>query len=647
MCHLKGYLLLFCLFFLFTFSAKGQYTLRGSATQDNCNCYTLTKTENNQAGSVFNNQQYDLTKPFDFWFNVYLGCSDFGGADGIVFMLQANNTSVGRNGSGMGFADVAPSIGIALDTYQNTVIGDNYNDLNDPAYDHISIQVNGVVRHGTDLAGPVQASASSDNIEDCAWHTLRISWDPASQFLRTYFDGVLRLETQTDLVKDIFRNNPVVYWGFSAATGGLNNLQKFCTALNPDFTTNLTNDAACIGSTVSFINQSVSFAPIASYYWDLGDGTITTTANIQNHLYQQPGNYEVKLALKGLDGCTSDTLKKIITIASKPHADFSISDACFGDNPRIITQSTNTGVSTQWFANGSEVVTENGLPILNTLEAGSYTLRTTVTSDYGCGVDEASKNFMVKAVPVVTTGITNVCVNSPVQFYAQQVNANTEIKQWRWRFGDGAQSNLQNPIYTYTKGGNYNTQLWAVAENGCSSDTVTNSITVIQAFAFAGNDTIVLNNVPFTLQGSGEGSIKWSPSTGLSRDDILAPTGLLTNDQVYELQVTTPEGCIAKDTVRIEVFKGSVIYVPTAFTPNGNGLNDQLLPRYVGIKKLNYFTIYNRWGQVVFNTTDTRKGWDGTLNGKAVATGAYVWMLHAEDIASKVYRMKGTFTLIR
>jgi gliding motility-associated-like protein len=293
------------------------------------------------------------------------------------------------------------------------------------------------------------------------------------------------------------------------------------------------------------------------------------------------------------------------------------------------------------------VATENGLPTLNNLKTGTYTLQTIITSDYGCGTDEDSKSFTLKEVPEVNATMNNVCVNTPLQFTGVQIDENTEIKQWRWRFGDGSQSNLQNPIYTYTKGGNYNTQLWAVASNGCISDTVSNPVTVVQAFAFAGNDTIVLNNVPFQLQGSGEGSIKWSPSTGLNRDDILAPTGLLTNDQVYELQVTTPEGCVAKDTVRIEVFKGSVIYVPTAFTPNGNGLNDKLQPRYVGIKKLSYFTIYNRWGQVIFTTTDTRKSWDGTLKGKAVSTGSYVWMLKAEDIAGKVYQMKGTFTLIR
>ncbi len=646
MYQLKKTAFLFSLFIYCTFSVKGQYSLTGSAKQDNCNCYTLTEPVADKAGGALNNQAVDLRKPFDFWFNVFLGCSDNNGADGIVFMLQADRTSIGRTGSGMGFANVAPSIGIALDTYQNIAPGDAINDLNDPAYDHISIQTNGNVRHGNDLAGPVPVSATSNNIEDCQWHTLRIAWNPDIKKLQAYFDGILRVETQTDLVKDIFGNNPIVYWGFNAATGGLSNLQRFCTALNPGFTTNITSDAACIGTAVSFTDQSVSFAPIAGYYWDMGDGATYTTASIASHVYQQPGSYEVKMAIKGLDGCTSDTLKKVITIASKPHAAFEVFDTCAGASPRLVLP-PNTGVTYQWWANGVPLATREGLPQVDHLPAGPYALKTVVTSNYGCGTDEAEQSFVVKPTPVVQAQVRDACVQEPVNFNAVQTDNATEIRQWQWRFGNGQGTSVQNPIYTYNNSGTYPVQLWATATNGCNSDTIRATVSIAQAFAFAGNDTIVLSNTPFQLQGRGEGSVVWSPPTGLARTDVLNPTGVLTNDQVYELQVTTPTGCVAKDTVRVEVFKGSAIYVPTAFTPNGNGLNDLLQPRYTGISKLHYFTIYNRWGEAVFTTTDNRKGWDGKIKGKPAASGTYVWILSAGDISGKVYYLKGTLNLIR
>ena len=94
------------------------------------------------------------------------GCIDSTGADGIAFVLQPISTNVGDIGEGLGFEGVSPSVGISLDTWQNLR-------RNDPSYDHISIQLNGVVTHGSDLAGPVPASATSDNIEDCQWHVLR------------------------------------------------------------------------------------------------------------------------------------------------------------------------------------------------------------------------------------------------------------------------------------------------------------------------------------------------------------------------------------------------------------------------------------------------------------------------------------------
>jgi hypothetical protein len=183
-----------------------QYILNGSATRDNCNCYTLTPAAFTQSGSVWNSNKINLNNPFDFNFNVYLGCLDGNGADGIVFILQPISTSLGATGEGMGFSGVSPSIGIALDTWQNP-------NLNDPIFDHISIQANGIVSHGTDLAGPVQASSSSDNIEDCSWHVFRITWDPSTQWLRAYFDGHLRVETVVNLVSTIFNNDPLVFWG--------------------------------------------------------------------------------------------------------------------------------------------------------------------------------------------------------------------------------------------------------------------------------------------------------------------------------------------------------------------------------------------------------------------------------------------------
>ena len=627
----------------FMIAQTNTYILNGSASQNSCNCYTLTPAVNTQSGSVWNATKINLNNPFDYVFNVYLGCADSTGADGIVFMLQPISTSVGTTGEGMGFEGISPSIGISLDTWQNP-------NRNDPYYDHINIQANGIVTHGTDLAGPIQASATSLNIEDCQWHTLRIVWDPVIKRLSTYFDGNLRLQSNVDLVATIFNNDPMVFWGFSAGTGGANNLQQFCTALNPEFTTSATGNSACIGSSISFTNTSQSFAPIASFYWDFGDGNTSTAANPPPHTYNTPGVYTVKLAITGLDGCFSDTIRKTITVGDYPVANFNIFDTCTGSIPRIIEQSSVTvGNITQWnwVLDGTPVSTSQ-IPQLDA-SVGPHQLQLQVQSNHGCTSTVRSQVFIMEKVPFIDAEGDDGCINNPVLFSAVQMDNATLITGWVWNMGNGQTITQQDPNYTYTynSGGNYNVQVYAIGDNGCHSNTILIPVFINRAIANAGNDTTVIPDEPFQLQGSGGVQYNWIPGTGLSNPSIANPVGLLQDDMTYTLEVITAEGCVDTDEVNVTVFKGSAIHVPSAFTPNQDGLNDRLKPQYIGIKTLDYFTVYNRWGQVVFSTKDQGKGWDGTLKGMPQSTGTFVWTLRAIDYVGKVYQLKGTSTIIR
>lgn len=625
-----------------------QYILNGSATQDNCNCYTLTPAAFTQSGSVWNSNKINLNNSFDFNFNVYLGCQDINGADGIVFILQPISTSLGSSGEGMGFSGISPSIGIALDTWQNL-------NLNDPTFDHISIQANGNVSHGADLAGPVQASSTSDNIEDCLWHILRITWDPSTQWLRAYFDGNLRVETQVNLVTTIFNNDPNVYWGFTGATGGANNLQQFCTALNPGFSTNAPNNSVCRGTPISFTDSSVSFAPVQSWYWSFGDGTTSTFQNPPPHVYNTPGQYEVKLVIKGLDGCVSDTLRRLIIVGTKPVANFQIFDTCMSKPVRVINQSTNIiGTINQWtWIVDGLVMANDQQPILTVSTPGPHTVKLVVKTNIGCESDTVTRTFIANPAPVVAITVPHGCMNEPISFLASQSDNQTTVIQWNWSFGDGAISQSQNPVHNYSVSGNINVQLNAVASNGCVSDDISKAINVGYIYARASNDTTILPNIPFQLKVdyggdfNGVPSFLWSPATGLSNGLTWNPTASLQDDMTYIVTVSTSQGCSVKDTVIIKVFKGSAVYVPTGFTPNGDGRNDFLRGLYIGIKKVHYFKVYNRWGQQIFSTNSLIEGWDGIIKGVKQQTGTYVWLLKAEDLGGKIYEMKGVSTLIR
>lgn len=609
-----------------------QYILNGSAQQNSCNCYTLTPAEQTKSGSVWNRTKINLTSSFDFWFKVNLGCSD-GGADGIVFMLQPISTSVGTTGEGMGFGGVSPSIGIALDTWQNA-------NLNDPPEDHISIQANGVVNHASDLAGPVAISATSANVEDCKWHRLRITWDVGTKWLRAYFDGVVRVEKQLDLVGTIFGNDPLVYWGFTGATGGAVNLQQFCTALDPVFASNFTNNITCEDSPVTFTNASESFAPIVSYYWSFGDGTFSTAENPPPHTYTIAGDYEVKLKITGQDGCEKDS-SKTIKVAPLPTASLQAFDTCQNKAVRLQLAAPSSGVTMLWTLDGTAGLGSQQ-PVFDNLAAGVHQLKVEVSSIYGCGNPAvADVSFLVKPAPVVQALFADACTGEDVVFRGDQLDANTTISEWNWRFESQA-GNGQTITHRFSTKGSYPVQLTADATNGCSSEIYRATININSAQLVA-SDTAIIANTAAQLQVFSNGTVLWQPGTGLSNAAITNPIATLSAGQQYTITATTAEGCTTEKTILVKVFKGPAVYVPTAFTPNGDNKNDWLLPVYAGINELKEFAVFNRWGQALFRTNNMLKGWDGR---KAIA-GTYVWLIRVVDYLGKPITVKGTVTIIR
>ena len=164
--------------------------------------------------------------------------------------------------------------------------------------------------------------------------------------------------------------------------------------------------------------------------------------------------------------------------------------------------------------------------------------------------------------------------------------------------------------------------------------------------AFAGNDTNIVVGQPLQLSGGGAELFQWSPSFGLNQTNISNPVAILQENITYYMRAYTVEGCFADDTVNVRVFKTQPdIFVPNAFSPNGK--NKVLRPIPVGISQIDYFRVYNRWGQLVFQTKEAGKGWDGTIGGKKQDTGSYAWMVQGRDFTGKIITKKGTAVLIR
>ena len=158
-------------------------------------------------------------------------------------------------------------------------------------------------------------------------------------------------------------------------------------------------------------------------------------------------------------------------------------------------------------------------------------------------------------------------------------------------------------------------------------------------------------NQPLQLKASGGVKYSWSPATWLNKTDISNPVAIYSEDvenATYKVYVFNEANCVDSAFVSVKIFKTNPqVFVPTAFTPDGDGRNDLFRPIAVGISRIEYFRVFNRWGQLVFSTTVNGKGWDGRIGGKEQGSGTFVWLVKGVDYTGKTFFAKGTVTLIR
>ncbi|MFL5788863.1 MAG: PKD domain-containing protein [Flavisolibacter sp.] len=169
--------------------------------------------------------------------------------------------------------------------------------------------------------------------------------------------------------------------------------------------------------------------------------------------------------------------------------------------------------------------------------------------------------------------------------------------------------------------------------------------------AFAGRDTAVVIGQPLQLEASGGVGYLWQPPDGLNNIHINDPVANYDGsfDSIrYKVLIANESGCLDSAYLTVKVFKTDPrIFVPTAFTPNGDGRNDVFRPIAVGVSRIDYFRVFNRWGELVFSTTINGKGWDGSIGGKQQGSGTFVWVVRGIDYLGKIVFAKGTVTLIR
>jgi gliding motility-associated-like protein len=300
-------------------------------------------------------------------------------------------------------------------------------------------------------------------------------------------------------------------------------------------------------------------------------------------------------------------------------------------------------LSFSWSSSTGEIVTAVKYPLVRPLVDTRYTL----TANLGKCQASASMLATVNPYPVAAAGADqSICFGTRTQL-SGTITGNA----FNWSpTGSLGNANSLTPTAAPLRTTAF--VLTATNITGCLkpvSDTVL--VTVIQPIiADAGRDTIALPGQALQLQATGGTNYLWRPTTGLSDPTISNPIAILDksiDSIVYTVRVSEGD-CYADDDIKVRVFKtGPDILVPSAFTPNADGKNDVVHATLIGIQKLSYFSIYNRWGQLVFTTSDASKGWNGNFNGLAQPSGTYVYQALGIDFKGSSLLRKGTLVLIR
>jgi|GEM_PF-3753883 len=292
----------------------------GNAQNQTDSCYTLTNDVADQTGAIWNKQQVNLFKGFDFTFNLNFGNKNNGG-DGMVFVLQdVGINAIGQAGKGLGYQGMNRSFGIKFDTHLDDDI------QNEIPCDHIAYFKDGITDQP--LAGVVQASANDCNIEDGATHRIRVRWDPVNKIVETFFDDVVRMRDTIDLVREVFRGKPTVYWGFTGATGSQSNEQTYCVTDAQIICdcNNFTPAISPAGVKEICAGQSVTFyAPpgFRKYLWSTGDTTQTLTVNYAGTFY---------VNISDENGCGGNSQASLVVVYPNPTYEIAkIKHVTFGD----------------------------------------------------------------------------------------------------------------------------------------------------------------------------------------------------------------------------------------------------------------------------------------------------------------------------
>lgn len=405
----------------------------------------------------------------------------------------------------------------------------------------------------------------------------------------------------------------------------------------------LTMSASGLPSTCNGTDGTITITAAGgtpSYLYSIDNGASYVGSNI---FAVAPGLYN-NILVKDNNGCTQTTSINVMMVDNMYLNAGADTNVCIGS---AVTLQPRTNTETSIFTWTPTNTLSNGTiknPIATPTDTTTYYL------DASWGLCSRKDTIIVNVLhkPVAHAGNdTMICFQTTVLLNGTATNTSGPVT-YAWT----PASMVVNGAVANTIGRPDSTQLFTVTVKdnyGCNFTVSDDKLVIMQppVPAYAGNDTNAVYGVPHQLFSSGGVSYLWSPASPLNNPFAQNPLATLTNDTYFNVQVTDIAGCIGNDGVFIRVYNGPTYYLPNAFSPNGDGLNDIFRPTPVGIKSTEYFRVYNRYGQLIFETTQWLKGWDGTFMGKKQPVDAYVWMIKGLSRDGKIVEMKGQVLIVQ
>lgn len=426
----------------------------------------------------------------------------------------------------------------------------------------------------------------------------------------------------------------------------------------PELILTTTNDFfACIDEPVTIGSSAVGGVPPYIFDWDNGLGT----GDSFNLTATSTTTYSVTVtdANNCVDGPVSFTMTLYpplsLTLVAAPSA------ICDGESTNLIASGTggNGGPYTYTWDNGigtnagTVSVSPNTTTTYNVTVADNCTTPTTTASVVVTVYPAPTANF--------TADITSGCQPLTVNFTDMSTPA---IQSWVWDFGDPLSdynntSNQQNPSHVYNDHGTFTVSLSVTTPDGCKDAyTYNNMITVypkpVPVFTATPDPGTTLNST-ITFYDQSMFASYWSWNFGetaspYNTSSVPSPmhTYLSSGSFIVTLVVTTDHGCIDSTTNIMTILQDFMFWAPSAFSPNGNEINDVWKPYGVKIDPDEYeLYIYDRWGKEVFMSRDINHGWDGTINGNIAQQGVYNWLVRLKELGGKKRVYNGHITLIK